>query len=194
MNEIKNIVKNVLNEERKVRLKNAYSELNDIRDINFIVERYVSITDKLLNEGYDVNELEVPDALKNIDVKGALGSALMTSAKEYVINFVLLTVFKANPTLSKYASQIFADWNPLDLIQMFKSKENCNALFPKLSDRLITMLIRYITSNEVGHEDTKYGLDVASAVGTYSGNLFGEVIKDSDVSEKISNKFCELIF
>ena len=201
MSQIKNIVSNTLLEERKRRLDEAYNELNDIRDDNFLIERYVSITQKLVNEGYDIDEIEIPDSVKNMvpdqlktdDVKSALSGALATSAKEYIIRFVLKEIFGAGPGFSTFASQLFADWNPMDLLKIFKNKEECDAAFPALSDRLITMLVRYIASGEIGADSNNYGLNFSGVGSTYLGNLFGEVVKDSDISEKVANKFCEFI-
>lgn len=201
MSEIKNIVSNVLLEERKKRLTESYNELNDIKDGNYLIERYVSITQKLVNEGYDIDEIEIPDSVKNLvpdqlktdDVKSALTDALATSAKEYIIRFILKEVFGAGAGFSTFAAQLFADWNPLDLLKIFKNKQECDAAFPALSDRLITMLVRYIASGEVGGDSNNYGLNFKGIGSTYLGNLFGEVVKDSNVSEKIANKFCEFI-
>lgn len=201
MSKIKNIVSNILLEERKRRLDESYLELDDIRDGNYLIERYLVITRNLVNEGYDIDEIEIPDSVKNLvpdqlktgEVKSAITGALATSAKEYIIRFVLKEIFGAGSGFSTYASQLLADWNPMDLLKIFKNKEECNASFPALSDRLITMLVRYISSNEVGGDRDNYGLNFKGMGSTYLGNLFGEVVKDSNVSEKISNKFCEFI-
>lgn len=201
MSEIKNIVSNVLIEERKKRLDEAYIELDDIRDNDYLVERYLFITTDLVNEGFDINELEIPDAVKNLlpssistsDVKGAMTDAAATSAKEYIIRFVLKEIFGAGAGFSTFASQLFADWNPLDLLRIFKNIEECNKTFPALSDRLITMLIRYVASNEVGGDRNDYSISFKGIGSTYLGNLFGEVVKESNISEQVADKFCKFI-
>lgn len=201
MNKVKNIVSNALNEQRKIRLEEAYIELEDIRDNDYLIERYLLITTDLVNEGYEIDEIDVPDSVKKLvpnsvtgsDIKGALTDAAATSAKEYIIRFVLKEIFGAGAGFSTFAAQLFADWNPLDLLKIFKNKEECDKYFPSLSDRLLTMLVRYIASNEVGGDRNDYSVSFKGIGSTYLGNLFGEVIKDSDVSEKISNKFCEFI-
>jgi hypothetical protein len=201
MNEVKNIVSSVLLEQRKKRLDEAYIELDDIRDGNYLIGRYLNITQELVNEGYDIDEIEIPDSVKNLvpdqlktdDVKTALTDALAVSAKEYIIRFVLKEVFGAGAGFSTFAAQLFADWNPLDLLKIFKNKEECDAAFPNLSDRLITMLVRYIAANEIGSDRNNYGINFQGMGTTYLGNLFGEAIKESNVSERIANKFCEFI-
>lgn len=201
MSEIKNIVSSVLLEERKKRLSEAYNELDDIRNGDYLIERYLKITQRLVNEGYDIDEIEIPDSVKNLvpdslknsDITGALTDALATSAKEYIIRFILKEIFGAGAGFSTFAAQLFADWNPLDLLKIFKNKEECNAAFPNLSDRLLTMLVRYIASNEIGGNSNDYSVSFKGMGSTYLGNLFGEVVKESNISEQISNKFCEFI-
>jgi hypothetical protein len=201
MNEIKNIVSNALIEQRVSRLNEAYVELDDIRDNDFLIERYLVITTDLVNEGFDIDEIEIPDAVKNLvpdsisnsDVKGAITDAAATSAKEFIIRFVLKEIFGAGAGFSTFAAQLFADWNPLDLLRIFKNIDECNKSFPNLADRLLTMLVRYIASNKVGGDSNDYSLSFKGIGSTYLGNLFGEVIKDSDVSERISDKFCKMI-
>ncbi len=201
MSEIKNIVSNVLLEERKKRLDEAYVELDDIRDGDYLIERYLHITTDLVNEGYDIDEIEIPDSVKNLvpdsiknsDIKGALTDAAATSAKEYIIRFVLKEIFGAGPGFSTFAAQLFADWNPLDLLRIFKNLEECNKAFPALSDRLITMLVRYIASNEVGGDRNDYSIGFKGIGSTYLGNLFGEVVKESNISEQVADKFCKFI-
>jgi hypothetical protein len=201
MREIKNIVSSVLQEQRKNRVTEVYSELDDIRDGDYLIERYLFITQNLINEGYDIDEIEIPDSVKNLvpdelktdDVKSALTDALATSAKEYIIRFILKEVFGANASFSTFASQLFADWNPLDLLKIFKNKEECDKAFPSLSDRLITMLVRYYSSQAVGGDSNNYALDFKGIGSTYLGNLFGEVVKDSDISEKVAKMFCDKI-
>jgi len=54
-------------------------------------------------------------------------------------------------------------------------------------------LVRYVGGKELGVDRNDYGINykgIATAVG---GNLFGELIQQSDISEKISNKFCKMI-
>ncbi len=125
--------------------------------------------------------------------RSALTDALATSAKEYIIRFILKEVFGANASFSTFASQLFADWNPLDLLKIFKNKEECDKAFPSLSDRLITMLVRYYSSQAVGGDSNNYALDFKGIGSTYLGNLFGEVVKDSDISEKVAKMFCDKI-
>lgn len=191
MNQIKNVVSNILSEHRKIRFNESYRELEHIEDKDFLIERYVSITRDLLNEGYDLSEIEVPDSLQNLDIKSTLTDAAITSAKEYAIRFVLSNVLGVGPAFSTFSAQLLADYNPLELLKIFKNKEECDTYFPKLSDRLITMAVRYITSTKIGVDSNNYGL--GGIVPTLSGNIFGEVIEDSDVSEKISKKFCEFV-
>ena len=83
--------------------------------------------------------------------------------------------------------------NPLDLIRPFKSEESCNQSFPNVCDRLLEALVRYIGGKELGVDRNDYGINLKGISTSIGGNLFGELIQQSDISEKISNKFCKMI-
>lgn len=197
MSEIKNIVSNVLTEERKKRLEEAYVELDDIRDDVYLIERYISITTDLINEGYDLNELEMPDVIKNsinVDaVKKGLSDSLMISAKEYIFRFIANKIFGWGPNSSTIIAQLFADWNPLDLLKIFKNEQECIEKFPNLSDRLVTMMLRRVLGGDMGANANDYSIGVAQMGGVYLGNLMGEVVKETNLSEVLADKFCKAI-
>lgn len=197
MSEIKNIVSSVLTEERKKRLEEAYVELDDIRDDVYLIERYISITTDLINEGYDLNELEMPDAIKNsinVDaVKKGLSDSLMVSAKEYIFRFIASKIFGWGPNSSTIIAQLFADWNPLDLLKIFKNEQECIQKFPNLSDRLVTMMLRRVIGGDMGANANDYSIGVAQMGGVYLGNLMGEVVKETNLSEVLADKFCKAI-
>lgn len=200
MNDIKNIVSTVLQEQRKNYLVEVYSELDDIRDDDYLIERYVTITNKLVTEqGYDLDEIEIPDSVKNVipnvsgDIKTALSDTLITSAKEYIFRFIASKIFGAGPTTSTIVAQLFADWNPLDLLKIFKNESECINKFPALSDRLITMVVRNVVGGELGANSNDYKLGLGQMTGVFTGNLFGEVIKETNVSEVLADKFCKAI-
>jgi hypothetical protein len=197
MSEIKNIVSNVLTEERKKRLDEAYLELNDIRDDVYLIERYISITTDLVNEGYDLNELDMPDSIKNsinVDaVKKGLSDSLMVSAKEYIFRFIANKIFGWGPSSSTIVAQLFADWNPLDLLKIFKNQQECIEKFPNLSDRLVTMMLRRVIGGDMGANANDYSIGVAQMGGVYLGNLMGEVVKETNLSEVLADKFCKAI-
>ena len=64
---------------------------------------------------------------------------------------------------------------------------------PKLIDGLLEVLIRYIASNQMNNDREDYGVNLKSAATTLGGNLLGEVIRESNISETISEKFCKII-
>jgi hypothetical protein len=200
MNQIKSIISNTLIEKRKNRLIEVYSELEDIRDGNYLIERYVTITNQLINEeGYDLDEIEIPDSVKKMipdvstDIKTALSDTLMISAKEYIFRFIASKIFGAGPSTATIVAQLFADWNPLDLLKIFKNESECIQKFPALSDRLITMVVRNVVGGELGANSNDYKLGLGQVTGVLTGNLFGEVIKETNVSEILADKFCKAI-
>ena len=194
-------IKETLLEERKRKLFESFDELNDIRNEEYLVERYFQISSKLLNEGYTVNEIEstnVKEKLGSIDWSSAMKEGAISAAKEYAINFILRGVFGASPGFSAIASRILADLNPLDVIKVFKDESNCNQFFPKISDALLEAVVRHIGGGELNVNSSSYKINpfdggIKDMVTTYSGNIFGELIRSSDISEKISTKFCKMV-
>ena len=69
----------------------------------------------------------------------------------------------------------------------------CQSNMPKIVDALLEALSRYIASDVAGTNRNSYGLNVADITQTSAGNIFGEIIRDSNVGETISNKFCSII-
>lgn len=203
--ELKTKIKETLLEERKKRLEESFSQLMDIRDKDFFVVNYVSTTTKLLDEGYSPNEiinhlnevdLNIPTSgedLKKLDWKELMGDTMISGLKEYAIEFVLSNVFGANKQLSVTAAQIFADYNPLDLLKPFKNIEMCNSHMPKLVNSLLEALVRYLASEGAGTDRSNYGLNVQGVATSAGGNLFGEVLRSTNVANAISDKICQMI-
>ena len=202
--EVKDTVKTVLLNHRKEVIRENFSELMEIRDVNFLTEKFNEVFINLLNEGYNpieiqefINEADIfptnMEDYKNLDWKSIMGDALLSNVKEYVIHFVLTKVFNANPSFSTFAAQVFADLSPLDLLKPFKNEQMCQSNMPKIVDALLEALSRYIASDVAGTNRNSYGLNVADITQTSAGNIFGEIIRDSNVGETISNKFCSII-
>jgi hypothetical protein len=203
--ELKTKIKETLLEERKRKLEESFSILEDVRDYDFFTVNYVSITTKLLDEGYTPNEiinhlneadLNIPTSgedLKNLDWKGLMGDTMISGLKEYAIEYILSNVFGVNKGLSITAAQVFADYNPLDLLKPFKNAEMCNSHMPKLVNSLLEALVRYLASEATGTDRSNYGFNVQGVATTASGNLFGEVLRSTNVGNAISDKICQMI-
>ncbi len=203
--ELKTKIKETLLEERKRKLEEAFSALKDIRDSDFFAVNYVSTTTRLLDEGYSPNEiihyineadLNIPTSgedLKKMDWKGLMGDTMISGLKEYAIQYLLSNVFGMNKGLSITAAQVFADYNPLDLLKPFKNVEMCNSHMPKLVNSLLEALIRYLASEATGTDRNNYGFNVQGIATSTSGNLFGEVLRSTNVGNAISDKICQMI-
>jgi len=202
--ELKTKIKGVLLEERKRKLEESFFILSEIRDKEYFAVKYISTMTKLVNEGYSPEEItkylneefKMPtdfEGLKNLDWKGLMGDTILSGAKEYIINFVLTEVFGVSKGIAATASQVFADYSPLDLLKPFKDAPSCTSHMPRLIDALLEALTRYIASDITGVDRTNYGLNVQGVATTTAGNLFGEVIRDSNISETISGKLCQII-
>mgnify|MGYP003343129168 CR=1 FL=1 len=201
-------IKKSLVEERQRKLTMSLSELEDIRDDNYFVERYFLTCSKLLEEGYSLDEIEgtgIKDKLNNIDWKGALSDAAVNSGKEYAIRFILTQVFSANPSFATFLAGTLADINPLNLIRIFKGPSECNSGFPQIIDALLEQLVRYIAAGATGVDRNSYDLNplrnlgqggntaIRDVASTVAGNMFGDIIRESDIGEKITKRFCEFI-
>jgi len=94
-----------------------------------------------------------------------------------------------------------ADINPLNLIRIFKGPTECNSGFPQIVDALLEQLVRYIAAGATGVDRNSYDLDptksgntaIRDVASTVAGNMFGDIIRESDIGKKITKRFCEFI-
>jgi hypothetical protein len=196
MKEIKVIIKANLLEERKRKLNESLTPLVGISDKTDLVEQYLMVASKLLGEGYTIQEIETSDIynkLDSVDWKGTIGSSIATTAKEYIIRFVVKEIFGGGEGFSTTVAQVLANINPLDLLKPFKDEQSCVQYFPQISDALIIALLRYVAAGQLGVDRNEYGLGFKGLTSNIAGNLFGKAIKDSNISETISNSFCKAV-
>ena len=197
--ELRKYINETLLEERERKLHSSYDELNDIRDKEYFLERYFFITSNLLNEGYSIEEVEsaiqgVENPLSNVDIGGNLLSAGGSQIKEYVINILLTYVFGGkNQGIITTISVVFADYDVRDILLPFKDMSNCSTHMPKMIDSVLEALSRYIAGSTIGVDRNNYGLDLGGIASGYAGNMFGEVIRDSNMGETIADKLCKFI-
>ncbi len=197
--ELRKYIKETLLEERERKLYSSYDELNDIRDKEYFLERYFSITATLLNEGYSIEEVEsaineVENPVSNYDFGSNLLSSGGSQLKEYAINILLTFIFGGkNQGLISTISVVFADYDIRDILKPFKDEPNCMSHMPKMVDSVLEALSRYIAGSAMGVDRNNYGLNLGGITSSFAGNMFGEVIRDSNMGETISNKLCKLI-
>jgi len=195
-------IKETLLEERKRKLSESFIEVTDIKDSDFASKKITEITISLINEGYSLKEIEDsfnlleddnPWDMSKLDFTKMFKSSMLSGAKEYIINFVLTEVFGANKDFAATAAVVFADYNPIDLLKIFKDEQSCNPSMRDLLDSLIEAVVRYIGGNIAGVDRTNYGLNITGISTTAVGNIFGQAIRESNVGEVASSKFCKLI-
>jgi len=193
--ELKQKIKTIILNERKENLNNSFNELEYIRDDSYRTQRIFEISSKLINEGYDINEIDIKGQLDKIDFNSVLTDSLLSSVREQIIRYLIKEIFGGSPDFSTTAAQILADYNPIDLLKPFKNYETCVSSngMPKIIDALLEVVIRKIGSKVSGVDSNDYGINLKSISSTLSGNLFGEVIRETNISEKISEKFCKII-
>lgn len=196
MKEIKVIIKTNLLEERKRRLEESLTSLNGIEDKNVLLEKFLITTSNLMNDGYTLQEIESSDIynkLNSVDWKGAISDGILTSAKEYIIKYVMQKVLGANPTFSRMFAQFMANVNPLDLLKPFKDEQSCIQSFPQISDGILIVMFRSVVGGEIGVDSNSYQLGVKDGLSVIAGNMVGKAIKDSNISEKVADMFCKSV-
>jgi hypothetical protein len=196
MKEIKVIIKNNLLEERKRRLEESLTSLNSIEDKNVLLEKFLITTSRLIDDGYSIQEIEASDVynkLNSVDWKGVVGDTILTSAKEYIIKYVMQVVLGANPTFSRMFAQFMANVNPLDLLKPFKDQQSCIQSFPQISDGILIVMFRSIAGGEIGVDSNSYQLGMKDGLSVIAGNMVGKAIKESNVSEKVADMFCKAV-
>ena len=193
--ELKQRIKETILEERKLKIENSLNELKDIRDDSYRNQRLLEITIKLINEGYDINEIDLKSQLDKVDWKSVLTDSTLSGVREYIIQYVIKEIFGTNSDISTTVAQFLADYSPLDLLKPFKNHETCMSTngMPKLIDALLEVIVRKLGSKVSGVDSNDYGINLKSVGTTLTGNLFGEAIRQSNISEIISEKFCKLI-
>ena len=196
MKEIKVIIKSNLLEERKRKLNESLSSLSGITDKNTLLEKYLITTSNLMNDGYTIEEIEASDIynkMNSIDWKGVVGDSILNTAKEYIIKYVMQEVLGANATFSRMFAQFMANVNPLDLLKPFKDEQSCVQSFPQIADGILIVMFRSIAAGEIGADSNSYQIGLKDSLSAIAGNMVGQAIKESNISEKVSDIFCKTI-
>ena len=110
--ELKQKIKETILEERKLRIDNYFNELKDIRDESYRNQRLLEISIKLINEGYDINEIDIKGQLDKVDWKSVLTNSTLSGVREYIIRYVIKEIFGANSDISTTAAKFLADYSP----------------------------------------------------------------------------------
>jgi hypothetical protein len=198
MKDIKLILKEELNKERENYIIESFKPLSDVNNRELFLKTYIDIGTKLLDEGYDIDEIE-PIVEQNLldqitqgakgmwdktDVMKVLKGGGWSMVKEQLIRWVL-SAFGVSGGALTFLSAALADYDPRLLLQMFKNKPMCITNAKPLSDALMEGLIRYV---QVGSDKD------ASFAQLGLGNIIGEVIQESTIGEVVAQKFCNLIW
>lgn len=197
---IKEIVKtNLISEaNRRNHIYNSFEKIKDLKN-DELIKGYVETSIGLMNEGYTVDEIESSlEEIENpldmldgkVDWKGMFKDSLTSTAKEYIIKW-LLNAVGMGPQWSTTLAQAFSSYSPLDMLKPFKNEQMCLQHMPGLSDMVLKVIVRYIGSEVTNTDRTDY--NYSGAGGVLIGNMFGEAIEESNISESISNKLCKVI-
>jgi hypothetical protein len=198
--DIKRIVHKNLNETRELKMYNSYYKLRNKKG-DELFDSFMKTSIGLMNEGYELEEInkflfeiEVPssitDKIKDVDWKGGMTDALVSSLKEMAYYWVLTAIgFKHSNAM--LISSFIKDLTILDVLRPFKDKQNCINYGPKLMDAFLEAIVRWggraLTGQEAKNETW------GDVVTTILGNTVGTIIEKSDTSETLVNKLCPLI-
>lgn len=198
---IKEIVKNNLLSEanRRNHIYNSFEKIKDLKN-DELIKGYVETSIGLMNEGYTVDEIESSlEEIENplnmlddkVDWKNMFKDSLTSSAKEYIIKW-LLNAIGMGPQWSTTLAQFFSNkFTPLDMLKPFKNEAMCIENMPKMVDGVLEVIVRYIGSEVTKTDRSDYNW--SGVGGNLVGNMFGEAIEESNISESISNKLCKVI-
>jgi len=190
--DLKTQIKQTLLEERQNKLKESFVELLDIDDKVYLVERSLTISHTLLEDGFSVDEIK--KELSEYDMSGfdkinwkdfALNSSL-SMFKEYIIEYILKELFGTNKEFAHEAAVVFSNLSPTDLLKPFKDEASCSESMPKITKALLVALGRHLAGNITGTGESTLATRGA-------GNLFGQAIMQSNVGESLSVNFCKMI-
>jgi hypothetical protein len=190
--DLKTQIKQTLLEERQNKLKESFVELLDIDDKVYLVERSLTISHTLLEDGFSVDEIK--KELSEYDMSGfdkinwkdfALNSSL-SMFKEYIIEYILKELFGTNKEFAHEVAVVFSNLSPTDLLKPFKDEASCSESMPKITKALLVALGRHLAGNITGTGESTLATRGA-------GNLFGQAIMQSNVGESLSVNFCKMI-
>lgn len=190
---------------RKKKLQESLSILEDIEDKDFFIRQYIITAGHLLDEGYEMEEIELlsegffdkitqgigsvaGDVWNSTNVFDSLISGGLGTIKEQVIRW-LLTQLGVGKGAANFFAAFLEQTDPRELLRVFKSPEMCRAGMPKISDGLMAGTVRYLQFGESG-----VGLNMADQGKSALGNILDEVITQSNIGETVADKLCKAIW
>lgn len=219
MNKIKLLIKEELLSESKNYIIESFKPLSKTKDINKLLESFITIKHKLINEGYTDNEINVileqsgilnnisnnlsqgitgaaSDLYKKTDIGKTLTDAGLNMVKSQIV-YYLLTTLGVNKELTEILTPVLLKIPPQELLMLFKTEQSCLKIAPKLSDGLMIGIINYMQFGSRGmgaFGEVNEAVNWDNVAKSGVGNVIGELISQSNIGELISNKFCKTIW
>lgn len=195
--DIKKVVSENLQKTRKQRFDESFKNAHESKNYEEFLNHVLIASSNLISKGYSIEDVDgyineqsiattaddALDKVKNADWGKIARGSILSMVKEYAIKW-LLTNVGLNKEFAETAAVVFADYNPLDLIKPFKDSGNCTQYMPKLCDAIMEAIGRQIGGRVTGTSNTL-------TMGI--GNIFGESIRESNLGEVASGKFCKMI-
>ena len=195
--DIKKVVSENLQQTRKQRFDESFKNAHQSKNYEEFLNNVLIASSSLISEGYSIDDIDgyitdqgiastaddALDKVKNADWGKIARGSILSMVKEYAIKW-LLTNVGLKKEFAEIAVIVFADYNPLNLIKPFKDTQNCQQYMPELCDAIMEAIGRQIGGQITGTSNTL-------TMGV--GNIFGESIKQSNLGEIASGKFCKMI-
>jgi hypothetical protein len=194
--EIKQIVrKNLISESRKKEyISESFSKIKNLKGEK-LIDAYVGTTFKLMDEGYDFDEIELYLNEQESGILSQFGDilkgGLWSSVKEYAYGWFFTNFLGLSKENAKMLSIGLADTSPLEFLRMFKDESSCQKSAPKIIESILEILVRKTGSGLLSAAGAS---GVEGVTTTVIGNMVGDSISKSNIGEIIATEhLCKLI-
>ena len=220
MKEVKLLIKEELRKQhaRQEYVINSYSLLNESTN-DTIINDYLNVTTKLIDEGYQLSELDIvleqnlldrlssgfksgaegggiSDMAKKTwdktNVAGAISGGLMSGLKEKII-LGILNFLGIKGGFVKSLVVAFNDYDIRDILKPFKSKEYCVKYGPPMIDSIIEVIMSSAMEKNLSTDFNSF-TDVSNVSRVGIRNIIAQAEKQSNFGELVSNKFCSIVW
>lgn len=206
--DIKKVVSENLQKTRKEKLVEEFNNFDEVTDPNDFYNVFLKKADKLISEGYTEEEIlyhifeqenffdKLTSGVNKViggDTKwGEMAkSSLWSGAKEFLAKW-FLSFLGVKGGVGTSIAQFLGNLEYKDLFIPFKDKVYCQQHMKDITSGILEVIVRYIGGKVTGVNRNSYEWGDVGTVGI--GNIFGEAIKESDINNKIADKFCRIIF
>lgn len=220
MKQVNLLIKDELRKKhkRQKHIINSYLPLNESTN-DTIINDYINVTAKLIDEGYQLSELDIVLEQNLLDrlsagfksgaegggigdiakktwdktnVAGAISGGLMSGLKEKII-LGILNFLGIKGGFVKSLVVVFNDYDIRDILKPFKSKEYCVKYAPPMFDSIIEVIMSNAMEKNLSTDFNSF-TDVSNVSRVGIRNIVAQAEKQSNFGELVSNKFCSVVW